>query len=195
MYEEIKELKDIRENAAKMLEAVKISKAATEYEIAEAKKSEHFVTNLGKKQNFKNFLGGIIRDVIANDLTLETAKAFYKIYNIKSSNQVLTHTKEHCLNVSSYKYTSIKIAKLMQLALENQNKIDENLLNMFSKYINLKDETKSDNYKKILQKHVEAATNELDQTNDIDYLMDILNRCTRQHANKIVTELRWYKFE
>ena len=134
-YEEINELKDIRSNLNILIKTIKLTEKETEKEIAAAKKSEHYISNLSKHKKFNNFLSCIIRDVVANDITLAVAKKFYKKYEVAEANKLLTDNNKHCLDVSSYEFTSIKIAKLMQLALLNQNKIDDSLLKTFTLFI------------------------------------------------------------
>ena len=160
---------------------------------------EDFFTNLGEitKMSFATIyymFKGTILNYVTNDVIEGVREAFFKEYNIKIENRTPKAKRVHCLKASSYKFTTEKIAKLMQLALLNHSKniINDRILFLFELFINLEEKTKQEEYKKITKKHIKQAFKEMLEE---DNKTETLACCTMSHAEEIMQEMGWFSIE
>ena len=137
---------------------------------------------------------GTILNYVTNDVVEGVRDAFFRKYKIKIVDRKPKAERVHCLKASSYKFTTEKIAKLMQLALLNHSKniINDRILFLFELFINLEEKTKQEEYKKIIKKHIKQAFKEMLEE---DNKTETLACCTMSHAEEIMQEMGWFSIE
>lgn len=163
-------------------------------EIKHQEKSDYFIGTLSNDEDFYYMFRGTILNYVTNDVVEGVRDAFFRKYKIKIVDRKPKAERVHCLKASSYKFTTEKIAKLMQLALLNHSKniINDRILFLFELFINLEEKTKQEEYKKIIKKHIKQAFKEMLEE---DNKTETLACCTMSHAEEIMQEMGWFSIE
>ena len=177
-----------------MLESAKWIEKEKKNEIKQQEKSDYFIGTLSNDEDFYYMFRGTILNYVTNDVVEGVRDAFFRKYKIKIVDRKPKAERVHCLKASSYKFTTEKIAKLMQLALLNHSKniINDRILFLFELFINLEEKTKQEEYKKIIKKHIKQAFKEmLEEGNKTETLAC----CTMSHAEEIMQEMGWFSIE
>lgn len=190
----IKEIDELIDETKQIIAEEKEIEAMKQKEIKNQEKSDYFIGTLSNDEDFYYMFRGTILNYVANDVIEGVREAFFKEYNIKIENRTPKAKRVHCLKASSYKFTTEKIAKLMQLALLNHSKniINDRILFLFELFINLEEKTKQDEYKKITKKHIKQAFKEMLEE---DNKTETLSCCTMSHAEEIMQEMGWFSIE
>ena len=190
----ITEMDDLIEVSKQLLESVKGIEKEKKNEIKQQEKSDYFIGTLSNDEDFYYMFRGTILNYVTNDVVEGVRDAFFRKYKIKIVDRKPKAERVHCLKASSYKFTTEKIAKLMQLALLNHSKniINDRILFLFELFINLEEKTKQEEYKKIIKKHIKQAFKEMLEE---DNKTETLACCTMSHAEEIMQEMGWFSIE
>ena len=162
--------------------------------IQELKKSEYYIATLSKDKNLISMFRGVLLDYVTNDIIEGVRDTFFNRYNIKISNRTPKSKRVHCLKVGAFSITQNKIADLMRLSLLNEggNVIDKKVLDLFTLFVDLEEQTKTEKYKKLLKKYIKVASKEMDEETD---KADTLACCVMSNAEELLQEMRWCDFE
>lgn len=190
----ITEMDDLIEVSKQLLESAKGIEKEKKNEIKQQEKSDYFIGTLSNDEDFYYMFRGTILNYVTNDVVEGVRDAFFRKYKIKIVDRKPKAERVHCLKASSYKFTTEKIAKLMQLALLNHSKniINDRILFLFELFINLEEKTKQEEYKKIVKKHIKQAFKEMLEE---DNKTETLACCTMSHAEEIMQEMGWFSIE
>ncbi len=190
----ITEMDDLIEVSKQLLESAKGIEKEKKNEIKQQEKSDYFIGTLSNDEDFYYMFRGTILNYVTNDVVEGVRDAFFRKYKIKIVDRKPKAERVHCLKASSYKFTTEKIAKLMQLALLNHSKniINDRILFLFELFINLEEKTKQEEYKKIIKKHIKQAFKEMLEE---DNKTETLACCTMSHAEEIMQEMGWFSIE
>ena len=190
----ITEMDDLIEVSKQLLESAKWIEKEKKNEIKQQEKSDYFIGTLSNDEDFYYMFRGTILNYVTNDVVEGVRDAFFRKYKIKIVDRKPKAERVHCLKASSYKFTTEKIAKLMQLALLNHSKniINDRILFLFELFINLEEKTKQEEYKKIIKKHIKQAFKEMLEE---DNKTETLACCTMSHAEEIMQEMGWFSIE
>lgn len=190
----ITEMDDLIEVSKQLLESAKWIEKEKKNEIKQQEKSDYFIGTLSNDEDFYYMFRGTILNYVTNDVVEGVRDAFFRKYKIKIVDRKPKAERVHCLKASSYKFTTEKIAKLMQLALLNHSKniINDRILFLFELFINLEEKTKQEEYKKITKKHIKQAFKEMLEE---DNKTETLACCTMSHAEEIMQEMGWFSIE
>ena len=190
----ITEMDDLIEVSKQLLESAKWIEKEKKNEIKQQEKSDYFIGTLSNDEDFYYMFRGTILNYVTNDVVEGVRDAFFRKYKIKIVDRKPKAERVHCLKASSYKFTTEKIAKLMQLALLNHSKniINDRILFLFELFINLGEKTKQEEYKKITKKHIKQAFKEMLEE---DNKTETLACCTMSHAEEIMQEMGWFSIE
>ena len=185
---------DLIEVSKQLLESAKWIEKEKKNEIKQQEKSDYFIGTLSNDEDFYYMFRGTILNYVTNDVVEGVRDAFFRKYKIKIVDRKPKAERVHCLKASSYKFTTEKIAKLMQLALLNHSKniINDRILFLFELFINLEEKTKQEEYKKITKKHIKQAFKEMLEE---DNKTETLACCTMSHAEEIMQEMGWFSIE
>ena len=134
----ITEMDDLIEVSKQLLESAKGIEKEKKNEIKQQEKSDYFIGTLSNDEDFYYMFRGTILNYVTNDVVEGVRDAFFRKYKIKIVDRKPKAERVHCLKASSYKFTTEKIAKLMQLALLNHSKniINDRILFLFELFIN-----------------------------------------------------------
>ena len=190
----ITEMDDLIEVSKQLFENAKWREKEKKNEIKQQEKSDYFIGTLSNDEDFYYMFRGTILNYVTNDVVEGVRDAFFRKYKIKIVDRKPKAERVHCLKASSYKFTTEKIAKLMQLALLNHSKniINDRILFLFELFINLEEKTKQEEYKKIIKKHIKQAFKEMLEA---DNKTETLACCTMSHAEEIMQEMGWFSIE
>ena len=163
--------------------------------IQELKKSEYYIATISKDDNLISLFRGILLDYVTNDIIEGVRDTFFKKYHVKIENRTPRAERVHCLKVGAFKITQNKIADLMRLSLLNEggNVIDKRVLDLFTLFIDLEEQTKTTEYKELLKKYVKVASKEMDETQGKK--VDTLACCVMSNAEELLQEKGWCDFE
>lgn len=190
----VKNTDDLLEDLKQQLADAKEQEKKIQNEIKHQEKSDYFIGTLSNDEDFYYMFRGTILNYVTNDVVEGVRDAFFRKYKIKIVDRKPKAERVHCLKASSYKFTTEKIAKLMQLALLNHSKniINDRILFLFELFINLEEKTKQEEYKKIIKKHIKQAFKEMLEE---DNKTETLACCTMSHAEEIMQEMGWFSIE
>lgn len=190
----IVKMDDLIEITKKQIADAKEQEKKMQNEIKCQEESDYFIGILSNDEDFYYMFKGTILNYVTNDVVEGVRDAFFRKYKIKIVDRKPKAERVHCLKASSYKFTTEKIAKLMQLALLNHSKniINDRILFLFDLFINLEEKTKQEEYKKIIKKHIKQAFKEMLEE---DNKTETLACCTMSHAEEIMQEMGWFNIE
>lgn len=190
----IVKMDDLIEITKKQIADAKEQEKKMQNEIKRQEESDYFIGILSNDEDFYYMFKGTILNYVTNDVVEGVRDAFFRKYKIKIVDRKPKAERVHCLKASSYKFTTEKIAKLMQLALLNHSKniINDRILFLFDLFINLEEKTKQEEYKKIIKKHIKQAFKEMLEE---DNKTETLACCTMSHAEEIMQEMGWFNIE
>lgn len=190
----IKEATETIRISKQLLDSAKWLEKEKKEAVEQVKKSDYFIGTLSNDEDFYYMFKGTILNYVTNDVVEGVRDAFFRKYKIKIVDRKPKAERVHCLKASSYKFTTEKIAKLMQLALLNHSKniINDRILFLFELFINLEEKTKQEEYKKIIKKHIKQAFKEMLEE---DNKTETLACCTMSHAEEIMQEMGWFSIE
>lgn len=172
-----------------ILEDIKKQEKINRDTINKYKKDYYFIGNISKDKDLKELIVQICKIYIENELIREVREDIYKKHKIVIKNE--SKNKIHCLKLGSYGITSDKIEKVMLLAAQNYEKvvIDNETLNLFNIFLNLKGVTKEQEYKEILNKYKKEAVKEIEAKKSKYFTFEDM---IKDYTITILKELRWY---
>lgn len=177
-------IKTIKENTTK-----RTIQLLNRNNIEEIKKDYYFIGNISKDKDLKELIIQICKIYIENELISEVRGDIYKKHKIVIKNE--SKNKIHCLKMGAYGITSDKIEKVMLLAAQNYEKvvIDNETLNLFNIFLNLKGVTKEQRYKEILNRYKKEAVKEIETKKSKYFTFEDM---IKDYTITILKELRWY---
>lgn len=172
-----------------ILEDIKKQEKINRDTINKYKKDYYFIGNISKDKDLKELIVQICKIYIENELIREVREDIYKKHKIVIKNE--SKNKIHCLKLGAYGITSDKIEKVMLLAAQNYEKvvIDNETLNLFNIFLNLKGVTKEQEYKEILKKYKKEAVKEIETKQSKYFTFEDM---IKDYTITILKELRWY---
>lgn len=172
-----------------ILEDIKKQEKINRDTINKYKKDYYFIGNISKDKDLKELIVQICKIYIENELIREVREDIYKKHKIVIKNE--SKNKIHCLKLGAYGITSDKIEKVMLLAAQNYEKvvIDNETLNLFNIFLNLKGVTKEQEYKEVLNKYKKEAVKEIEAKKSKYFTFEDM---IKDYTITILKELRWY---
>lgn len=172
-----------------ILEDIKKQEKINRDTINKYKKDYYFIGNISKDKDLKELIVQICKIYIENELIREVREDIYKKHKIVIKNE--SKNKIHCLKLGAYGITSDKIEKVMLLAAQNYEKvvIDNETLNLFNIFLNLKGVTKEREYKEVLNKYKKEAVKEIETKQSKYFTFEDM---IKDYTITILKELRWY---
>lgn len=183
------EFERLLEEAKEQLQNVKIQEKREKEILANTKKAYYFIGNISKDKELKELIVQICQIYIENELIRAIREDIFKKHKIVIENE--SKNKIHCLKMGAYGITGDKIAKVINLSLQNYGKniIEEETLKLFNIFLNFKSVSSEKEYKEILSKYKKEAVKKLEATKPKYFKFGEL---IEDYTITILKELRWY---
>ena len=192
-FENVEDLKQeferMLEEAKSRLEDVKIQEKRIKDVLANTKKAYYFIGNISKDKELKELIVQICQIYIENELIRAVREDIFKKHKIVIENE--SKNKIHCLKMGAYGITGDKVAKVINLSLQNYGKniIEDETLKLFNIFLHFKEVISEKEYKDILNKYKKEVVKEIEATKPKYFKFGEL---IEDYTITILKELRWY---
>lgn len=183
------EFERMLEEAKSRLEDVEKQEKRIKDVLANTKKAYYFIGNISKDKELKELIVQICQIYIENELIRAVREDIFKKHKIVIENE--SKNKIHCLKMGAYGITGDKVAKVINLSLQNYGKniIEEETLKLFNIFLHFKEVISEKEYKDILNKYKKEVVKEIEATKPKYFKFGEL---IEDYTITILKELRWY---